>query len=94
MQLVLMLVVSKAELDNYTKKMVVPMVGCVGMVQAETMRMERVVARERLAFGKNSSRCSSRNAGICFQERKVYVQKIVLRIVIRIFYHLIILGYD
>lgn len=94
MQRVLMLVVLKAELDNYTKKMVVPMVGCVGMELVEAMRMEQVVAKERLVFGKNSNRCNSKNAGICFQEKKVYVQKIVPRIVIKTFYHLIILEYD
>lgn len=94
MQHVLMLVVSKVELDNYTKKTVVPMVGYVGMVLAEVARMEQVVVKERLAFGKNSSRCSSKNVDICFQEKKVCVQKIVPRIVIKIFYHLTILEYD
>lgn len=94
MQHVLMLVVSKVELDNYTKKMVVPMVGYVGMVLVEAAKMERVVIKERLVFGKNSSRCNSKNVDICFQEWKVYVQKIVPRIVIKIFYHLTILEYD
>lgn len=50
LQHVLMLVVSKTELDIYTKKTIVSMIGCIGLELAEAVRMEQVVAKKRLVF--------------------------------------------